>query len=270
MNRSEQSGLRWILAATVMSLAVVGYFTGLQSPMHRYETALESGPAAATVIDRPIATTPLNSIVDSVVPATHYSQMSLLTRSRRSPPANFSELQTARSLNETITIEPTDKVAALAQRSANRAFNGAPPTVPHPIDQLSSAACIACHGAGLSLSTVRASQMSHPYLAGCTQCHVEHNPQHLPPNLFGETTFVGLPAPSGGPRAYPGAPPQIPHATWMRQDCLSCHGPGALLGLRTTHPWRQECQQCHAPAATFEQVKLNPQPAFLEPPKVID
>ncbi len=56
--------------------------------------------------------------------------------------------------------------------------------------------------------------------------------------------FVGLAAPESGPRAFPGAPPQIPHATFMRTDCLSCHGDTSYRGLRTTHPWRRNCQQC--------------------------
>jgi hypothetical protein len=48
----------------------------------------------------------------------------------------------------------------------------------------------------------------------------------------------------------PGSPPPIPHALQMRENCRACHaGPGAVSGLRTTHPERVTCRQCHGLAA---------------------
>jgi nitrate reductase (cytochrome), electron transfer subunit len=57
-------------------------------------------------------------------------------------------------------------------------------------------------------------------------------------------------------RAFDGAPPTIPHSTLMRTDCLSCHGPQGLYGLRTPHPERQSCLQCHAPGAHLDQYQF--------------
>ncbi len=249
-------------AAVIISLVIVGYFVGLQSPMNPAQPATRpiSPPAVA-------AAQAENSSSVSIIPAPFYSDMTELKwgptanwktslKSLRLPPTQFDE-------TKQVTISPAQKEFALAMRQTNRAFNGAPPTIPHLIDQMSTVACMACHESGFQSESLRISKMSHPYLSNCTQCHVEANPQHLKPIKFRESTFVGLPAPTGGPRAYAGAPPQIPHATWMRNDCLSCHGFTGLLGLQTTHPWRQNCNQCHTPAATAEQFPLSQEPEFL-------
>jgi len=39
----------------------------------------------------------------------------------------------------------------------------------------------------------------------------------------------------------------------MREDCMSCHGPQGLFGLRTPHPDRPSCLQCHVPNAELDQ-----------------
>jgi cytochrome c-type protein NapB len=57
--------------------------------------------------------------------------------------------------------------------------------------------------------------------------------------------FAGTKGPEKGLRAWPGAPPTIPHPTNMRGECLSCHGPDGKVGMRSSHPWRVSCRQCH-------------------------
>jgi cytochrome c-type protein NapB len=105
--------------------------------------------------------------------------------------------------------------------------------------------------------------MSHPRRDSCLQCHVvAADPRPLlgaeppPPPA---TAFAGLP-PRRGDRAWAGAPPAIPHATWMRERCTSCHGPLGALGMRSTHPWRASCEQCHAPSAALDQRAPVPLP----------
>ncbi len=148
---------------------------------------------------------------------------------------------------------------ALLERSTRRAFDGAPPRVPHPIAQDSSAACLACHGLGLAVKDKIASKISHAQYSSCTQCHVPSGGTELPtsePSLLAPivaNAFVGATPPLQGSRAWPLAPPTIPHPTLMRSDCLSCHGPRGLFGLRTPHPDRQSCLQCHASDAGLEQ-----------------
>ncbi len=97
-----------------------------------------------------------------------------------------------------------------------------------------------------------APRISHPPYTSCVQCHAaasDPRPGGTPAKVAGNT-FLGLPSPSAGTRGQPTAPPTIPHSTWMRDQCGSCHGPTGLMGMRTTHPWRQQCVQCHAASIT--------------------
>jgi cytochrome c-type protein NapB len=149
---------------------------------------------------------------------------------------------------------PAEKRMALAERATRRAFAGAPPVVPHPVDaRRGDAACTACHGDGLALGVQAAPRMSHAFMASCTQCHVERHASELTPREAIRSGFTRLDEPEGGERAWPGAPPVIPHGTRMRSDCLSCHGPLGREALRTTHPERASCTQCHAPSAALDQ-----------------
>jgi cytochrome c-type protein NapB len=66
-------------------------------------------------------------------------------------------------------------------------------------------------------------------------------------------TFIGLASAGVGKRAWPGAPPTMPHRLWMRDQCASCHGPAGHAGSATSHPARQSCHQCHVPSAALEQ-----------------
>ncbi len=130
-----------------------------------------------------------------------------------------------------------------------------PPIIPHAIQNTNDAACYACHSNGVQMAGLKASVMSHGFLANCTQCHAAPPP---PPfqDVDAEvaTDFVGLPAPLAGHRAYPGAPPTIPHSRWMRDKCTACHGgPNGWAGMESTHPWRTNCTQCHAPSAVLDQ-----------------
>lgn len=260
MNLGEKSNAKTLFAFVVVSVAVVGYFTGLQGPMQ--VTARNASQPASHQANA----TPAKTEVE-VVPATHYAEMASVTRARRSPTSLASLKSIVDPLAE-FQIDPQKKLAALQRRARNRAFNGAPPTIPHAISQRSDASCTACHQAGALTKSLQIPRMSHAFLANCTQCHVESNPKHMAAAVFVENEFAGLPAPTAGPRAFEGAPPQIPHTTWMRSSCMSCHGYEGLQGLRTTHPWRHNCQQCHTPSATMEQVMPAAVPRFLPGPEV--
>lgn len=259
MTTNGKSRATPLFAFIVVSVAVTGYFTGLQAPMN--VTTPSSAPRAdgqSESTSPPIA---------GVVPAPYYKEMANVTLARR----QREQLASLKSVIDPLAefkINPQDKLAALEQREQNRAFNGAPPTIPHPVDQRSDAACVACHSAGAMTKTLRIPRMSHAFLANCTQCHVENNPRHMRATLFRENEFAGLKAPTAGPRAFAGAPPQIPHSTWMRTDCMSCHGYEGRHGIRTTHPWRNNCLQCHAPSATMDQTLLIAEPQFLPGPEI--
>ncbi len=149
-----------------------------------------------------------------------------------------------------------ERLLAVKRRAGRRAFDGAPPVVPHPVDATSSANCRVCHAEGLVVRDVVAPRMSHPEMGNCTQCHVPSGGGV--PGVASEWSlalaandFVGKASVGRGSRAWPGAPPTIPHATWMRENCSSCHGTTGLAGLRTSHPERALCTQCHVPDGGF-------------------
>lgn len=250
-----------------VSLAIAGYFTGLQSPMNPGTLPRPSSESMASPVDMvPRESGAATNIDTRVIPATHYLDMRQATELQtRQWQTTLVGLESKNTLNPDLEIHITDqeKLFALAMRESNRSFNGAPPTVPHPIEQMNSTSCMACHGEGAVFDTLRISKMSHQYLENCTQCHVESSPQHMEPVLFQENGFVGLPAPTGGPTAFEGAPPLIPHSTWMRVDCMSCHGTTGMYGIQSTHPWRQNCLQCHASSSQLDQTLLPSEPAFL-------
>lgn len=135
-------------------------------------------------------------------------------------------------------------------RAAARAYDGAPPTIPH---EAQVGACTTCHdGDGAAIDGIGVAPASPHGEAGadgafrrCRQCHVTQTTGAA----FVASRFVGLPqGPWKGSRATPGAPPRIPHTLQLRGECLSCHvGPGARAELRTTHPERTRCRQCHVP-----------------------
>ena len=149
-----------------------------------------------------------------------------------------------------------DRLQALAARALRRAYDGAPPSIPHSIDQQALPDCLSCHERGAKIAGKVAPRPNHPRYDSCTQCHVVSNdprPGRGPVPPLTDNTFVGLSSPERGERAWPGAPPTIPHSTWMRVQCSSCHGPSGKHGIKTSHPYRQSCTQCHAPSAALDQ-----------------
>lgn len=139
-------------------------------------------------------------------------------------------------------------------RAERRAYDGAPPTVPHPDP---GAACGACHDAdGQSIGDRFAPASPHAATrqAGgtvrCRQCHAFVTTD----DEFVANRFVGLPQNlRPGTRATSGAPPVIPHRLLMRENCVACHaGPAGRPEIRTSHPERWRCRQCHVPRTTTD------------------
>lgn len=165
---------------------------------------------------------------------------------------------------------PAETVAAIARRKSLRAYDGAPPVIPHAIDTLKASACTSCHGEGANLviGGKRPAEISHPWITNCTSCHVPADGLRqitapVETRLVIENSFLGKTSAGHGLRAYSTAPPTMPHAVWMRQNCMACHGPGREQAIRTSHPERRNCLQCHAPNASFdnrETYLTNPKP----------
>ncbi len=144
----------------------------------------------------------------------------------------------------------SEKARDLTTRQEWRAFMGAPPVMPHKMEKLDI--CGNCHDEGSDLPEGVAGKRPHDNWVDCTQCHVEALSERFTDVVDPPSTFRGQPEPIGGPRAFIGAPPAIPHATDMRSKCLGCHGPLGLPAIRTPHPERTDCRQCHATIAAIE------------------
>ena len=148
---------------------------------------------------------------------------------------------------------PALRPATLQVRAARRAYDGAPPVIPH---EPFGFACSKCHHQQAELIPTVGIAPANPHLTdrrrgnftNCTQCHVFSSTD----DVFAANSFRGLPIdekPTS--RAYPGAPPVISHAIGMRSNCLACHaGPGARPEIVCSHPERSNCLQCHVAVQT--------------------
>ena len=163
----------------------------------------------------------------------------------------------ARALDYATMPAAAPSKRTLAVYYSRRAYPGAPPIIPHPIDDGGALerGCLACHVDGGWAPRFQAYTpvVPHPELSSCRQCHVPP----AAPGSFRPTTWETLPGPRIDRSALPGSPPPIPHGLQMRENCVACHGgPAAVVEIRTTHPDRVNCRQCHAlgadPPAAFE------------------
>ena len=143
-------------------------------------------------------------------------------------------------------------VRHLSAYYARRAYPGAPPFIPHPVDQdmgTTFKVCSSCHAEGGYVPPLAAYAplTPHPEYANCRQCHVSQT--NAP--LFAETEWQTVEPPVLGRSALPGGPPPMPHGLQMRENCSACHtGPASPPEIRTSHPERVYCRQCHVPATT--------------------
>lgn len=247
-----------LLAATIVAVSALGFVVGTR-------------PAEVPSLP-PLAAHPDPNVQSPNVPAPTYTQLRAGTFGANGAWLSDIASLTARlpSPLEPISVTEEERETAYRSRLDNRAYDGAPPTIPHPINNIGVPECAACHVTGMRVDDRVAQPMSHDFLTSCTQCHVptgqtfggrpsEGALVHVQ-SVGGENLFGGHMWPRQGTRAWIGAPPTVPHPTWMRQNCDSCHGVAGRYGLRTPHPERQSCEQCHAPSALLDQ---RPTTAFV-------
>jgi len=157
----------------------------------------------------------------------------------------------SRSSDEAGDVQNT----ATVQRAARRAYDGAPPVIPH---ESMKANCITCHtvqgekvpNMGFAAANPHDATSVAGRTQNCRQCHLFRKTEEV----FTASNFEGIPHTIiGGSRAYPGAPPMIPHSKLMRENCQACHsGPAARKEIVCTHTTRTNCQQCHLFRVTGE------------------
>ncbi len=156
------------------------------------------------------------------------------------------------AVNQPRDFSQTARASTSGERpTTDRAFLYAPPPIPHSIlTENDSNYCLKCHALENRVSEhhMAIAPVPHAEFSQCLQCHVKGDDKSIAP--FRENEFVGLDFPGGGMQANVYAPPTIPHKTFMRENCLSCHGPTGDRTIRTPHPERTQCQQCHVPEAS--------------------
>ncbi|MEW5852687.1 MAG: diheme cytochrome c precursor [Myxococcota bacterium] len=229
-----------IFMAVVMTVVLVGFVSGTRdnpAPVARHESVRSEVGAAAAPTYASLAVTPMNRNA-------HW---------RDSVAALAPEVDRLAEIPDPVR----GREKAVAERAQRRAFDGAPPVIPHPVEPRGVLACVDCHARGARIRNARAPVMSHASYTNCTQCHVpaDVTAEFGPPpvdTVATENAFAPVPPPAFGARAHPRAPPTIPHPTLMRTNCTSCHGPGGTDGLKSSHPSRQSCTQCHAPGAALD------------------
>lgn len=237
LDRTKQR--RAVLVTAVIFLAFVGFWLGVRPPQGQANIVGPShegrGDAPAARSNAELAERPWRK-----------------TELWRAPPAAITEPVT--------TADRQAFAEALAKRSERRAFEGAPPTIPHPVAQASGVECLACHASGADIAGRRAPVMSHEPFTMCTQCHV---PETFALGVTADSAaataanaFEGAPRAGDAYRFGPGSPPQTPHSVWMRPRCLSCHGEVGTPGLQTAHPERLACEQCHTSAGAANQMPM--------------
>lgn len=141
-------------------------------------------------------------------------------------------------------VQPT----SFEVRAARRAFDGAPPVIPH---ERLGADCTTCHTESGKEVPPQGYAPANPHvgdpqsgaLSNCTQCHVFASAK----GTFAKNRFQGLQqVQHKSQRAHPLAPSLIPHSVAMRANCQACHvGPSARQEIVCSHPERLNCTQCH-------------------------
>lgn len=239
-SQTEESskGLLYCFVLVVLSVSLVGFFTGTNVKRDQLKHAKTVGPEASERGNIPLARS--------------YRQM---RDTPRGPGSGWDEALKVAADQPKLTKSQATLEETLKKRQGRRAYDGAPPTIPHFVQQNSASECLACHDKGLRLGEREAKIIPHAGLTNCNQCHVPETApapgqNQIPPDPRGvANSFVGQEPPKSGPRAWSIAPPQIPHSSFMRENCLSCHGSTGSQPMRSSHPQRQNCTQCHASSA---------------------
>lgn len=238
-------GLVYVFVAVVAAISLVGFLRGV-------EHTQPADHGAAVV---PHAT---STPTGDIRPARSYEEMRLTPPSNGGAWGESVELATKASPRDG-TGDAKAVKDALRKRQRARAYDGAPPTIPHSVRQSSASECMACHGQGLRLGERRAAAVPHDEFTSCSQCHVpQAGPVPSPAGLAKDPRavangFRGTQAPVRGERAWSIAPPQTPHSTFMRENCMACHGENGPSAMRSSHTKRTNCTQCHAGSAEMNQ-----------------
>ena len=257
-------------------LAVISLMIGMLSVSGFFMGMLQTEKQDTRRFDLPQHGSPVSKSPENLPTAPKYREIPKAAwLANRDWQFTLADLPRATAPEKQPVATETERRAAVERRASLRAYDGAPPIIPHGIDTLSSTSCLSCHSqnGNLVIGGKRPAEISHPWVTNCTSCHVPADglrqiTEPAAERLNVENAFVGKRSAGSGPRAYGTAPPTTPHPVWMRQNCMACHGPGREQAIRTSHPERANCLQCHAPNAVFdnrESYFTNPRPPIDTP-----
>lgn len=140
---------------------------------------------------------------------------------------------------------PKAMAALTKARDAVRAYEGAPPVIPHEVEELGRRNCLSCHEYGNALNTETgkfAPITPHPEQLNCKQCHVAVQTG----DLFKTTSFKAMRLEKRTEKLNPLGPPYIPHRVHDRSNCGICHLSESTDPLLVPdHGYRSNCLQCH-------------------------
>lgn len=226
---ANRSGSRLVMIGlAILLMAAVVYIVG---------TSLQAEQQSATVISGTDNTSPSIPI-----------EAGVFARSNQA----LTYLESASNPGE--EVDAPRQLAAFQER---RAYEGAPPIIPHAVleeESFGENTCLQCHASGgySPQFEAYAPVVPHQELISCRQCHVAVQTT----DLFDESDWLGVGSPHIDQSALLGSPPPVPHGLQMRENCLACHaGPAAAEEIRVTHPERVNCRQCHVLIETDEEWK---------------
>ncbi|MCB1159715.1 MAG: nitrate reductase cytochrome c-type subunit [Leptospiraceae bacterium] len=131
------------------------------------------------------------------------------------------------------------------KRYTNRAYEGAPPTIPHSVEEWGRENCLSCHEEGKAAREGKLAKVTpHAFQLSCRQCHVPS----VSNSQFQKTDFVGYRLTGVLNKVQALSPPYIPHRLQDRKNCIACHlSESSPEILKPAHGLRVNCLQCHVP-----------------------
>ena len=136
---------------------------------------------------------------------------------------------------------------ASSSRAPLRAYYTAPPVIPHVVTSGNNNECKVCHAKAMKIAGRTSVPSPHLEMSNCQQCHVGRQQFNESAEfILTANSWEGLQEPKNGTRAFQGAPPTIPHRSFLRENCTGCHQrEHPNPAVRFDHPERTNCRQCH-------------------------